>query len=413
MRFFVETYGCTMNQGESQELARHLLEHGHEQVTDEGVADLLLVNTCVVIQATELKIMKRLRVLAQTGKEMVIAGCLPAVKGEALRKEFPQAILLSPSEYEVFSEHIDERYGTERECGREVAGQISGVLPVSQGCLGNCTYCLTKKARGDLSSYSLDAIEAKAKVLLAEGSRELLVTAQDTGCYGLDINTDLGELLQRLTALPGDFMVRVGMMNPDSLGQVLEEFLPAWSGPKVYKFLHLPVQSGSQSVLRAMGRGYDARTFETQVGRFRAIRPRMSLSTDIITGFPGETDDDHRASVEMVQRVRPNIINVTRFSPRPGTPAAKAKGQVPSWISKERSREMAKLRFDLGREYYASFDGETVRLLITEVGKKGTMVGRTMEYAPVAVPDDGLRLGDRIDAKVTGHAATHLLAKRL
>jgi len=411
VRFFVETYGCTMNQGESHELARHLLEHGHEQVSDEVMADVLIINTCVVIQATELKIMKRLRALAQTGQEMVIAGCLPAVKMDHLRKEFPSAILLPPSEYEMFSDQIDERYGTLKECGKESGGEISGILPVSQGCLSNCTYCLTKKARGDLISYPLDLIEKKARALLDGGARELLVTAQDTGCYGLDINTDLGELLNRLSRLPGDFMVRVGMMNPDSLDMVMGPVLSSWRHPKVYKFLHLPVQSGSRNVLRAMGRGYEVDTFEEQVRRFRETYPSMSLSTDIITGFPGETYDDHRASVDLIRRVRPNIINVTRFSPRPGTPAAKAKGQVPSWESKERSREMAKLRFELGEEYYAKFVGNTVDMLVTEVGKTGTMVGRTLEYAPVAVPEAGLRLGDRVEAKITGHAATHLLGE--
>ncbi|OPY30856.1 MAG: (Dimethylallyl)adenosine tRNA methylthiotransferase MiaB [Methanomassiliicoccales archaeon PtaU1.Bin124] len=413
MRFFIETYGCTMNQGESRDLAQDLLSHGHEQVADEGDADLVIINTCVVIQPTELKIMKRLRRLSQTGQKVIIAGCLPSVKPDQMRHEFPDAVLLPPSDYPIFSEMVNELYGTCKTGGSLTVGQISGILPVSQGCLGNCSYCLTKKARGDLNSYPISNLKKKARQLLEDGARELLVTAQDTGCYGLDINTDLSELLKEIVALDGEFMVRLGMMNPDSLAQVLDQTVKVWNHPKVYKFLHLPVQSGSERVLKAMGRGYDVPTFESQVRHFRALKPLMSLSTDIITGFPGETEDDHRASVELMERVRPNIINVTRYSPRPGTPAAKAKGQVPSWISKERSREMAKLRFELGEAYYAGFVGQALEILITEVGKKGSLVGRSREYAPVAISERDARLGQWVEVEITGHAATHLLGKAI
>jgi threonylcarbamoyladenosine tRNA methylthiotransferase CDKAL1 len=388
-----------------------LLACGHEQVLREEDAEIMIINTCVVIQPTELKIMKRLRRLAQSGQELIIAGCLPAIKKDQLQHEFPQALLLAPSDYDGFAEIARERFGSTGQCDGAASSQLSGVLPISQGCLGNCTYCLTKKARGHLQSYPLNELLEKGKQLLGEGSREILVTAQDTGCYGLDIGTDLGALLNALVKLPGDFMVRVGMMNPDSLDHVIDGLIPAWNRPKVYKFLHLPVQSGSDQVLSVMGRGYKAASFEAQVARFRVVQPRMSLSTDIITGFPGETDDDHRASVELVRRVRPNIVNVTRFSSRPGTKAAKAKGQVPSWISKERSREMAKLRFELGEVYYSSFVGECARVLITEVGKKGSMVGRTEEYAPVAIPNISLIIGTWVDVEVVDHAATHLLGK--
>ncbi len=137
----------------------------------------------------------------------------------------------------------------------------------------------------------------------------------------------------------------------------------------------------------------------------------MSLSTDIITGFPGETDDDHRASVDLIERVRPSIVNVTRFSPRPGTPAAKAKGQVAGWVSKERSREMTEVRFKLSSEFYQQFLGEETSILLTEKGKGDSLVGRNVEYAPIAINAPPSKLGEWVQVKVTGAASTHLLGR--
>jgi MiaB/RimO family radical SAM methylthiotransferase len=253
----------------------------------------------------------------------------------------------------------------------------------------------------------------KLRTLLKDGAREVQLTAQDTGCYGLDIGSDLGNLLSTVQAVDGDFMIRVGMMNPDSLNMVDGKVQRAWSGDKVYKFLHLPVQSGSDSVLKAMKRGYGVRTFEAQVASFRSHFSRMSLSTDIITGFPGETEEDHRASVELIERVRPSIVNVTRFSPRAGTPAAKAKAQVPGWVSKERSREMTEVRFKMSSEFYQQFLGEETMILLTEIGKGESLVGRTIEYAPVAITAMARQLGERVEVKVTGAASTHLLGRVL
>lgn len=403
-----------MNQGESHDMALKLLALGHQRVQDESEADLAVINTCVVIKPTETKIMRRIRQLNQTGMDLVIAGCLPAVARADLASEFPDSILISPPEYGDFKELIMVKFGEGKGPMPTLPDSTTiGILPISQGCLGNCSYCLTKKARGDLTSYPELVILDRLRTLLKNGAREVQLTAQDTGCYGLDIGSDLGNLLSTVQAVDGDFMIRVGMMNPDSLNMVDGKVQTAWSGDKVYKFLHLPVQSGSDSVLKAMKRGYGVRTFEAQVVSFRSHFSRMSLSTDIITGFPGETDEDHRASVELIERVRPSIVNVTRFSPRAGTPAAKAKAQVPGWVSKERSREMTEVRFKMSSEFYQQFLGEETTILLTEIGKGESLVGRTIEYAPVAITAMARQLGERVEVKVTGAASTHLLGRVL
>lgn len=400
-----------MNQGESRELTEVLQSLGHLEVSTLDEADIAFINTCIVIEPTELKIMRRLRQINQMGKGLIIAGCIPAVQHDLLYEEFPSALIIEPQRYPTFAEMVRKRFDERSGDRTSPSTSLTGILPVAQGCLGNCTYCLTKKARGDLSSYDETSLMDRAKVLVENGAMEIYITAQDSGCYGFEKGTNIAELLDKVVAIPGDFMVRVGMMNPDSLESILDQTVRAWTSPKVYKFLHLPVQSGSERVLRSMGRAYGLSSFMSEVKAFRQVHGRMALSTDIITGFPGETEEDHRSSIELIKQVRPSIVNVTRFSPRPGTPAAHAKDQVPSRIAKDRSREMTKLRFQIADEYYSEFEGEGMRALVTEKGKGDTMIARTNEYAPLVLQAKGASLGRWLEVEVIRHASTHLIGK--
>jgi tRNA A37 methylthiotransferase MiaB len=162
-------------------------------------------------------------------------------------------------------------------------------------------------------------------------------------------------------------------------------------------------------MLAAMGRSYSVADFERQAASFRAAFPDMSLSTDIITGFPGETDEDHLSSMELIERIRPSIVNVTRYSPRPGTPAARSKNQVPGWIAKERSTEIAALRFQISSGVYSKYVGREMEISITEKGKGQTMIGRNGSYIPVVVSGD-VAVGDKVLVKVISAAPTHLAA---
>ncbi len=242
---------------------------------------------------------------------------------------------------------------------------------------------------------------------LGEGTKEILVTSQDTAAYGMDGNDRLPDLLKAICDLPGDFRVRVGMMNPDNLSEILDGTVEAYRHPKVYRFLHLPVQSGSDRVIGEMGRAYSSQAYMDMVGRMRSSLPDLTLSTDVITGFPGETEDDHRMTVGMMERLRPNIINVTRFSRRPGTVADLMKGQVPGWVSKERSRELTRLRFRISSEINASKVGRTYSVLIDEKGKGNSVMARTDDYLPVVIKGDH-ELWQRVDVTITGYASTHL-----
>ncbi len=398
-----------MNQGEGLVLERKLESLGHEIVTSAEEAELVVLNTCTVIRPTETKILKRMEALSHEGKQLIVSGCMAAVQPEAIRRKIRDAIVIPPYEYDSFSRLVLDHFG-EGDL-REVRERrlTTAILPIAQGCLGSCSYCITRIARGRLRSYDFDSILQKAREFVESGSREILITAQDTGCYGLDIGRDVGQLTDAISRIPGKFRMRIGMMNPDSLAKVISSFLPAWSGEKVYKFLHLPVQSGSDRLIRAMGRRYSVEEFKSQVAAFREKCPDLTLSTDFITGFPGETGEDHRLSVELIEDLRPSIVNVTRFSPRPGTAAAEEK-QVPSWISKERSRELTVLRFKISGSLNRGMEGRTEEVLVTERGKDGTFVGRTKSYMPVVLKEE-VPIGNILEAKIVGSAPTHLIGK--
>jgi MiaB-like tRNA modifying enzyme len=408
VRFYLETYGCTMNQGESLRISEQLMLLGHEVVGSAEEADVVLVNSCAVIEPTELKIMKRIRVLIQEGRTVGVLGCMPAVSKERLEKEFGDIMMVPPSEYDHIALEIESRFGRGEGGEAPLQHGVSLILPIAQGCLGNCTYCITKKARGHLQSRPLADLVKEAEGAIGAGSKEILLTAQDTGCYGMDLDTDLAQLVRSISDIEGDFRIRVGMMNPDSLDE--KSYVPVWAHSKAYHFLHLPVQSGSDKILDLMGRAYSAARFEEQVAAFRKEDPLMTLATDIITGFPGEVDDDHRRTVELVERIRPSIVNVTRFSPRPGTPAAKAKSQVPSWIAKERSREITAQRFRIAREHLAQFEGQDVEVLCTERGKGTSTIARDDRYVQVVLKDT-VDLGQRVTARILSATGTHLMAR--
>lgn len=395
-----------MNQGESAELAAHLCSLGHQQVTDENDADSVLINTCIVIEPTERKILRRLRQIRDQGKNLMIVGCMASVDPGQLREEFPDALISGTSDYPHFMRVLEDEF---QRCGEALSSGRQGqvILPIAQGCNGSCTYCITKLARGDLVSYPLMEMVRRVELAVDQGAKEILVTSQDTAAYGMDGNDRLPDLLKEICNVPGDFRVRVGMMNPDNLTEILDGMIEAYQHPKLYRFLHLPVQSGSDRVIRDMGRAYSSQMYMEMVRRMRSSLPELTLSTDVITGFPGETNDDHLNTVELVEKLRPNIINVTRFSRRPGTVADVMKGQVPGWVSKERSREITRQRFRISSELNASKVGRTYSVLIDEKGKGSSVMARTDDYLPVVINGDH-ELWQRVDVMITRYASTHL-----
>ena len=405
MRFYIETYGCTANMGNSQELAEALQEMGHIPSSMDR-ADAIVLNTCAVTEKTERKVLRRLRQLQ--GDRLVVAGCLPAALPASISGLSCRGILGLLNR--CSAGRIEDLFGLSCFCPEatppsygsltcQPSQNLCGIVNVAEGCNGACTYCIVRKARGGLKSRSPDDIAAQVERMVAVGLAEIQITAQDTAAYGSDRASDLAQLLDRLAAIPGEFMLRVGMMNPDSLLGIQGQLLRAFSSPKIYRFLHIPVQSGSDRILEEMGRRYHAGDIPELLSAFRSSYPDTGIITDVIIGFPGETQEDFEDSMHLIERMQPDKVNITRFSARPGTPAARLY-DMPDRIKKDRSREMTRLWLDIAARRNEQYEGKIISALVTERGRDATMKARADNYLGIVVEGDP-KLGSFIDVLVT------------
>ncbi|MBQ4412431.1 MAG: tRNA (N(6)-L-threonylcarbamoyladenosine(37)-C(2))-methylthiotransferase [Candidatus Methanomethylophilus sp.] len=410
MKYYVESYGCTMNFGEGEELAERMDALGHVRTSSADDADIVLLNTCTVVETTEKRMIKRMNDLRAAGKEVIVTGCMAKVQPNRVLIRLPGSLVIPPQEYSGFSDAVAERYG----CYDSVPSPrnaTTAIIPIAQGCRGNCTYCITRFARGGLKSYDPASIKERFDKLVDGGAKEILITAQDTGCYGADIGTDLGELIRLLLTKEGDYRIRIGMMNPNSLKPVLDSLLPVFEDRRVYRFLHIPVQSGSDTVLERMKRHYTVGDFFGTVDAIRERYPDLSIATDLIAGFPGETDEDHRASLALIRRLRADTINITRFSPRPGT-AAFRMPQLNGRILKERSTELTDEKNRTEADVNSRLVGKRFEALVSEVSEDGSVIARNENYRPIAVKES-IPLGTMIEVEVTESFSTYLMGKRV
>ena len=400
-----------MNYGEGEQLSKKMDSLGHVRVDSVKEADIVILNTCTVVETTEKNMIRRMGDLKKEGKKVIVTGCMAKVQPKRIMIRLPDSIIIPPDRYGDFTDLVSGEYG----CSDPVSAPrygMSAILPIAQGCLGNCSYCITRFARGHLRSYPEDELVEEFDRMLDDGAKEILITAQDTACYGKDIGTDLPHLIERFLERDGDYRIRIGMMNPNYLEPIADRLLDLMKNRRVYRFLHIPVQSGSDDVLKNMRRRYTAEGFLSMVERMREKVPDISISTDMITGFPGETDEDHRKSVELIRRLHADTVNITRFSVRPGTDAASMKGQIQGNVSKERSTELTETKMEVEYDVNRNLVGKRFRVLVTEKGKEGTVITRTENYRPVGIDED-IPLGTFIDAEVIDCASTYVTGRRV
>ena len=393
----VRTFGCAVNQADGEIMMGLLREHGLEG------SDVVVVNTCTVKTPTENKILRELRRLRDEGRSVVVAGCMPPAR-PCIVGEFPEFSFIGVNTQDIVEavsaaakggRYVNVVDSEEKACmPRARLNPVVGILPVAEGCLGSCSYCQTKLARGNLRSYGLERLVCEASSMAADGVREIWVTAQDTGAYGMDIGSSLPELLNRITDVGGDFKVRVGMMNPNHALDMTDELTEAFRSDKLYRFLHIPVQSGDDDVLGDMGRGYHVEEFRKVVKAFRDF----TLSTDVIVGYPTEDEEAFRNTVKLVEEVKPDILNISRYWPRPGTRAACLRGH-PGRETKRRSRIMNDTFRKVGLERNMRWVGWKGTALVSEVNGDGTVTARNQWYKPIVVPN--AELGDEIEVEVT------------
>ena len=409
MKYYVESYGCTMNYGEGRKLSRDMASLGYREASSAEEADIVILNTCTVVETTEKKMLARISELKKLKKEVIVTGCMAKVQPKRIEIRLPESLVLPPSDYHEFAKEVASKYGVAGPPLSVIQG-TDAILPVAQGCLGNCTYCITKFARGRLQSHDAGSLKNEFDSFVDSGAKEILVTAQDTACYGADTGTDLPTLLRSMLTKDGEYRVRIGMMNPNHLKKIAEDLVSVMDDDRMYRFLHIPVQSGSDTVLKNMHRGYRAEDFMELVDLLRSHIPDISIATDIITGFPGETDEDHEATKDLIRALRADTLNITRFSSRPGTEAASME-QLHGRILKERSTELTELKNQVEGDVNSRLIGREYRALATEAGKEGTIV-RTGNYRPVVIREE-IPLGTFVDVKVTDSRPTYLFGKML
>jgi len=370
---YIETYGCRYNFGDTAKLIEILKYKGSTFVDSAEEADAVIINTCTVVGPTERRMLRRLSRFRDY--DLYVTGCMPEVQRDAIFAVCTPTILPS--------ETIHKEY----QSIRTVGGGGVAIVQVAQGCLGRCTYCLTRIARGSLKSFPEEEIQAEILKHANTGTPEIQITAQDVSCWGRDIGKSLPDLLNGIGDLPGRFMIRVGMMNPATVKGILDDLVDVYASDRIFKFVHLPVQSGSDAILDQMRRGYTVADFEEIVAAFKNRFPKITLATDMIVGFPGETPEDFSASLELIERVRPNKVNITRYSQRPFTPLS-SKEDFPEWVKKDRSRTMN----SLAEKVYASINAgcleKQVAFRVTETIKKGSVMARASNYLGIVINEN-------------------------
>ncbi|MFQ5909125.1 MAG: tRNA (N(6)-L-threonylcarbamoyladenosine(37)-C(2))-methylthiotransferase [Thermoplasmata archaeon] len=409
MRVYFEAFGCTLNKGESHRMAEMAREEGFLVTESVDESDCVVISTCTVIETTERKMIKRISELAGLNKSLIVSGCMAEIQREKVRSVAPSSRFLPIDEIDSLARVLRD-LGIRVGSGSSLKPPMRSVdvaIPIAQGCLGRCTYCATRLARGKLRSRRIEDVMEDVERALGRGFREIRLCAQDTAAYGIDNSSSLVELLDSLSSMPGDFRIRVGMMNPSTLDGILDDVIEAFHQDRIYKFLHLPVQSGGDVILELMHRSYSVDGFERLVERFRQVHRDLTLSTDIIVGFPGEDDEEFQRSLELVKRIEPDLLNITRFSARKGTAAYEMSGRVEGWMTKNRSRALTKLRSELGTRRNERLIGSTQEVLLTEIVKEGSTVGRTIGYKPVVLEGE-LPLGAFVRAKIVGAEDAYL-----
>lgn len=413
MRVYFETYGCTMNQGDT-EIMRGIAAKKFEIVESPEACDVAVINSCGVVQRTENKVLRRMRLLRERGKKVLIAGCLPRINYHAVEGADGAVSALSLN---LINEALERVAGGERfveisdKAPRKVCVHkerkkgVTAIVPISEGCLGGCSYCATRYARGRLRSFKVEAVVREVEEAVKHGYREIRLTAQDTAAYGADTGESLPELLRRICEVEGEFRVRVGMMNPASAKAMADELVECYAEEKLYKFLHLPVQSGDDEVLEKMKRGYCVEDFLSIVRVFK--NPGVTLATDVIVGYPGESEESFTKTYRLVEKIKPDVLNVKRFSPRPGTPAAKLK-DMPDRIKKERSRKLASLHRRISLEKNKKLIGREFKVLVIENGKNNTLLARTNSYKQVVLRSG--EIGGFQKVRINAATPTYLIA---
>ncbi|CUR52371.1 MiaB-like tRNA modifying enzyme [Nitrosotalea devaniterrae] len=414
-KIWVEAYGCSASFADSEMISGLIVNGGHSLAENEKDSDLSVIVTCSVKDVTAHKMVHRIKKLKSN--PLVVAGCLPKAEQATVEKFSPNASLLGPNSLgktlEVIRSTLD---GVRKiELADTDVSKIGlpkvrlnpavGIVEIASGCMSECTFCQTKIVKGDLQSYRVGDIVRQVRHEIEDGCAEVWLTSTDNGCYGFDIGSSLPELVHAVSEIEQNFMMRVGMMNPMYLPRIKGKLLESFGNDKVFKFLHIPVQSGSDKVLKDMKRMHTSKIFYDVNSEFRKRFDRFTIATDIIVGFPTETEEDFVKTIDLINETRPDVVNLSRYSARSGTKASQM-----DQIDVDTVKQRSKLVFDLAKKISQQRNEEWIgwkgEVLFDEVSD-GITKGRNFAYKQVVI-DDNVNLGQKVNIKIDGAAPNGL-----
>lgn len=417
-KIFVEAYGCSASFADSEMISGLIVNDGHTLATSPSESDLNLIVTCSVKDTTANKMMYRIKSLKT--KPLIVAGCLAKAEQNIVEKFVENASLLGPNSLGKTLDVINSTLMGKKQIALEDSdlskvglpkvrlNSAVGIVEIASGCMSECTFCQTKLAKGDLSSYRLGDIVRQVQTEIKEGCKEVWLTSTDNGCYGFDIGTDLPTLVNAVSEIPKDFMIRVGMMNPMYMSRIKQNLIESYDNEKVFKFLHIPVQSGSDKVLNDMKRGHTSETFREIVKKTKERFENFTISTDIIVGFPSETEEDFQKTIALLDETKPDVVNLSKYSARPGTDAAELK-QIDAAEIKRRSKVIFTQINKISLKSNEKWIGWKGKVLFDENTEEG-IKGRNYAYKPISI-DEKVNIGQSHIVEITKATRKRLIGK--
>ena len=413
-KIFVKTFGCSHNASDSEYMIGILSKEGYEIVDNLEDSDLTIINSCTVKSPSQAAFLNTVIKSKEYNKHVVVGGCVP--QAERNLKGLENCSIVGVSQIDKIDYIVKNTFegNTVRLLENKSLPSLLlpkirrnkyiEIIPISQGCLGSCTYCKTKQARGKLISYPIEQIVKACKRAWENNAKELWITSEDTGVYGRDIGTNLPNLMvEILKYVPKDVMIRIGMANPPYILENVNQMIKVLNHPNVYSFIHIPVQSGSNPVLDKMLREYTIEEFNYLCDKFIEGVPNITIATDIICGFPTETRENFQETLNMVEKYKFPVINISQFYPRPGTVAAKWK-KIDTKEVHYRSKALAELFGSYSN--YKHLLNTTQRVWVHDTNEEeknkeeNMMVAHNKSYVKILIPKDEKLYGKELIVKI-------------
>ena len=420
---YVETYGCQQNEADSEKIRGFLAQSGYSIVNEAEGADVVVMNTCAIREHAEQRVFGNLGALVHTkrrhpGQKIFLCGCMAGetVVSQRIKNSYHHVDgVFSTHHLWQFPEILcnvlykgKRQFYVEDEPGSIAEGipqirdnSLKAWVSIMYGCNNFCTYCIVPYVRGRERSRKPADILAECKELITAGIREITLLGQNVNSYGkdLDCGVDFSDLLAQIAELPGDFLIRFMTSHPRDAGQKLFDTMAKY--PKIAKQLHLPFQSGSSRVLKAMNRHYDREKYLTAVAYAKSVMPELVLTSDVIVGFPGETEEEFEETISLIEQVRYDALFTFIFSPRHGTPAASMEDPTPKEEKNRRFDRLCAVQNRISEEIHAAYVGKTMRCLVD--GKDGDqLTARTEGGRLVRFAGDDSLIGTYHNITITG-----------